>query len=136
MWFPLPFPIFQLCFECDLFCAEDIERVDSACIASFHTATALPGTVKGFTGASREKCGGVFVFGMEPVHMTSSCTTISSTLVSWRGSRGGLFKFKIPGRPWQSSVSTCVSILQSMKKTVIAKLCPGVNDFLTQQDFI
>ena len=43
MWFPLPFPIFQLCFECDLFCAEDIERVGSACIASFHTATALPG---------------------------------------------------------------------------------------------
>ena len=43
MWFPLPFPIFQLCFECDLFCAEDIERVVSACIASFHTATALPG---------------------------------------------------------------------------------------------
>ena len=42
MCFPLPFPIFQLCFECDLFCAEDIVRVGSACIASFHTVTALP----------------------------------------------------------------------------------------------
>ena len=93
-------------------------------------------TVKGITGASRKECGGVFVFGMKPVDVTSSCTTISSTLVSWRGSRGGLFKLKIPWRPWQSSVSTCVSILQIMKKTVIAKLCPGVNDFLTQQDFI
>ena len=115
-------PCPSLYFSCVLNVIYSVQRTSSVWVQpALHPSTQqqhFRGTVKGFIGASREKCGGVFVFGMEPVHMTS------------------LFKLKILGRPWQSSVSTCVSILQSMKKTVIAKLCPGVNDFLTQQDFI